>query len=1078
MASGKSPASDFTRVWSKALSEFYGHTDINLEDPSIAHPQSAEELIDYLHTEHEEFGHDTKSSKFTEVMKGAIGPFRFLTSTVGSTAATMFPGGSQVLAAVGVLVNAAQGVTKSFDAVGGLFGRIEAFTHRMSEVSHERLPENLIPIYQAMLVSLLKVCALATRLSFKSLEGVKPGEPKFFRKLKKMARPAVSKVAEYLRQLALGGNAEIDSAIGELQSLVENESLMMQAVTLRKSTRIESVVVDIKGLNIRLDKAIYELQADSGEIRFRITIMQQSLDRIEATSGTAATAAVSTKEIITEMKLTTTAIKAAQSKQATKSDMEAMTAKIDKLLEKAGGSTTQQSASAPTKASVSREAKQRSKLELDLGVKAARMASTAIFDRMNDDPGRMDGTVKRVMQERSFQQWLDGEIPVLLVSADSGYGKTYLASGLIDELLAKCKQGTESTHKSVAYFFCDKSQADLRSVNTALRVLAYGVAQNDKVYAKYLADLLEKGKLRATGDGSYGVAEENPPTTNADEPDTSTGSDPPTEALPDIVLADSLLKAVPESEQSQPTQEFTTDGASDEQPNTQEEGPGEQPALRIPERLDQMVRSLADGTPLEEEYEDSILRSTAAVWKILFPSYFDDESGTAYLFIDAIEECLEAHMLALIAAIRTSAPSNTPASPSKVQVMFFLSSDTARHIVPVLGSSTTHIPLNVRHTESDLDHWVVRRLQSAWKGKLVREQLSQEVKEKIVEHCKGNFLMATLLSEEICSLSREDVIRRTLASLPVDLTAAMLLIIDRLSRQLSVEDSEDLRDILAWIACSHRELNLAELDALLTMRRPSGAALIDLEDRLRRALVSLFTVSGENTAADQSAEDRFRKRCQVDTRNSASDYEKKGAHGRESEVVLSDIPPAEVKLKQTLLRMAQCWVQISHNRLAEKIQERQIQAGIIGFSTQSMQAMTLLGCLKALCNTAGLKDRETVARACGYAGAYLPEHLNDVAVEDVDGPMKAQIGLCLVRLLRDDACIDRWVGAAASFQTSDYLRSSEARGRILLWLQDPDVQEALIPEDKEWTAAVLRSPIPVMFERGSSWPRTVVVNGY
>ena len=90
MAPADGRPADFSVIWERALRDFYRNTDVDLaNDPDVFHPRSVDDLIGHLNDEHSEFGHDTKSSQFTQVIKGAIGPFSFLTSTVGSTAASV-----------------------------------------------------------------------------------------------------------------------------------------------------------------------------------------------------------------------------------------------------------------------------------------------------------------------------------------------------------------------------------------------------------------------------------------------------------------------------------------------------------------------------------------------------------------------------------------------------------------------------------------------------------------------------------------------------------------------------------------------------------------------------------------------------------------------------------------------------------------------------------------------------------------------------------------------------------------------------------------------------------------------------
>jgi len=99
----------------------------------------------------------------------------------------MFPGGSQVLSALGIFLEvsavhdpvallpylihcdqAGIAVTKSFEDVAGLFAKIGESTRRMQLVSQEDIPPRMIPIYQAMLLTLLKICGLGIKITLRS----------------------------------------------------------------------------------------------------------------------------------------------------------------------------------------------------------------------------------------------------------------------------------------------------------------------------------------------------------------------------------------------------------------------------------------------------------------------------------------------------------------------------------------------------------------------------------------------------------------------------------------------------------------------------------------------------------------------------------------------------------------------------------------------------------------------------------------------------------------------------------------------------------------------------------------------
>lgn len=86
MAASKRESSSFARIWQAALDDYYGHTKLHLDDPAIPVLDDAEDAIKYLQGHDREYRNDTRGSAFSDALKGAIGPFNFLTSTVGGAA--------------------------------------------------------------------------------------------------------------------------------------------------------------------------------------------------------------------------------------------------------------------------------------------------------------------------------------------------------------------------------------------------------------------------------------------------------------------------------------------------------------------------------------------------------------------------------------------------------------------------------------------------------------------------------------------------------------------------------------------------------------------------------------------------------------------------------------------------------------------------------------------------------------------------------------------------------------------------------------------------------------------------------
>lgn len=107
------------------------------------------------------------------------------------------------------------------------------------------------------------------------------------------------------------------------------------------------------------------------------------------------------------------------------------------------------------------------------------------YDKINKT--RVPGTGDWVRGEDLFKSWFVKNNPVLWVSGTPGAGKSYLSSNVISFLREQYPQGIQNpSHVSIGYFFFKDDQPKTRSFHQALRDLAYQIAQNDPVYAKYI----------------------------------------------------------------------------------------------------------------------------------------------------------------------------------------------------------------------------------------------------------------------------------------------------------------------------------------------------------------------------------------------------------------------------------------------------------------------------------------------------------------------------------------------------------------------------------------------------------------
>lgn len=267
-----------------------------------------------------------------------------------------------------------------------------------------------------------------------------------------------------MRQLT-GGNSKVNELVQKLDELVDNEIAMMQAETMTGLVRLKAFSIKIQDLTLELGDTVSKLQSDTADLNFRITLVQQSQSRIEEN---------------------TIDIKKAQTQQDAKLDM-ILQLELQRMTN--SGSGRQQNESQETKTSVSEEFKRWKKLAAALGAEAARDSNKAFYERIRNE--RVKGTAEWILEDVAVQNWFRGERPFLVVSGNAGNGKTFIAGRIVEELITN-KSKTGGLDKAVAYFFCRKGLGERSSLVMALKTMAYDIAVSDKLFAKYLSDVIKE----------------------------------------------------------------------------------------------------------------------------------------------------------------------------------------------------------------------------------------------------------------------------------------------------------------------------------------------------------------------------------------------------------------------------------------------------------------------------------------------------------------------------------------------------------------------------------------------------------
>jgi hypothetical protein len=614
-----------------------------------------------------------------------------------------------------------------------------------------------------------------------------------------------------VRQLT-GGNSDVTDMVDKLDELVKIECQMMSAETMTGMTRIKAFSIRIQDLTMKLGESVSKLRSDTTDLTFRLDVVQQSQGRIEEN---------------------TIDIKKAQNQQVTMlSQQGAMIsqqgAKLDEFFQRlaTSGSGKQQNESQETKTSVSEEFKRWKKLGSALEVEGAMDLNKAFYERIRSD--RVKGTTDWILEDAAVKNWIQGETSFVVVNGDTGNGKTFIASRLVEHLIRN-KPSVGSPERAVAYFFCRKGLGERSSVVLALKTMAYDVALSDKLFANNLSGLIKDHTLQsarpaptiesvsdkldtiiARYDSIVGSPDANinpvpnqvsgATFENDEDQRSDTGSHPFSEienaaqVISDMESGTEAAGILRESspntvvgDEVEPSEPQGTPSEKDTDTNNTTETDGDL-------RLRRVSTAVLQDTRLGDDDEEGTVWGIQRHWEKLFVQFPKNFEKHVYLVIDGLDECDETEVIALCAAIDASAGAVAGRAASKTHVLLLMNAERAAVYESHALTAASIVHITPTTVVRDIDQFVRERISSAWENKLVTSELRAVCRKAVVENCNSNFLKASLLVNEVTSFLREDIIRDAIAELPKTaktIQSATLLVIKRLASQLNSYDRED-----------------------------------------------------------------------------------------------------------------------------------------------------------------------------------------------------------------------------------------------------------------------------------------------
>jgi len=188
----------------------------------------------------------------------------------------------------------------------------------------------------------------------------------------------------------------------------------------------------------------------------------------------------------------------------------------------------------------------------------------------------------------------------------------------------------------------------------------------------------------------------------------------------------------------------------------------------------------------------------ATLWVLLFYQFFQKPRGTAYVIVDAIDECDASAVQSLWTAVQQYTIKPRAGEEGKLNLLFVLGSEGATTMSATLGSQITRVVLDEQKGIADLRKVVRKRANAAFANRMVPPAMMEDVQATVVRVANGNYLHASLLLDIVADMSRERSIRQFIADPPLDLNHAVDLTLKRLTKDLDPDEQQDFKVSLTY----------------------------------------------------------------------------------------------------------------------------------------------------------------------------------------------------------------------------------------------------------------------------------------
>jgi hypothetical protein len=350
--------------------------------------------------------------------------------------------------------------------------------------------------------------------------------------------------------------------------------------------------------------------------------------------------------------------------------------------------------------------------------------------------------------------------------------------------------------------------------------------------------------------------------------------------------------------------------------------------------------------------------------------------------------------------------------------------------------------------------------------------LKERIKVTLARGVRGDYFTLSSKLSEIAKARDIDKVEEILRRADEDRAEVVERQIKQLNESLSPDEIEEVNHILIWTIESWRWPSIKLLEMAMRLKDSKNKLLGPLLERIRVRYSDLFFIED----VDDQENDQFNVKLQSDEiKNFLLKAEEQALTlGRDTtrRSGAGGFQEAEIALMERIIKAHMLHVFGEDGKgIYERYafadffdSKRGPTAAQIQFHKEHAHVVIARSCLISLCDKYDEVEFDPLHEyAFLYFADHLKEQIDKYGLEEVDALAKYDIGRKLVRLLREQTFVDKWLDSWV--RDRDYwVYKTDLVDAVHKWLKDAEVQKALqdMPQEKKWVGSLTAEGTPTV----------------